>query len=92
MLYEIILDKFELEFSRAKVNVTLAILRKLNPFLHSSPFIYGPILILLHTTVIDDNILDKIEYQHSRAKVKITVAIFRKTIIITLSPSFMDRF
>ena len=46
----------------------------------SSAFIYGPILLLLHTSVKHDNILDKFEFDCSRAKVTVTVAIFRKTL------------
>ena len=47
---------------------------------HSSAFIYGPILLYLHTSVKHDNILDKFEFERSMAKVKVTVAFFRKTL------------
>ena len=33
-----------------------------------------PILILIHTNVLYDNILDKFELESSRAKVKVTLA------------------
>ena len=48
----------------------------------SSPFIYGPILILLNTNVLYDY-----------TKVKVRVAIFRKNnIFIILTPTFTDQF
>ena len=63
---------------RVKVKVTVFFFRKNKHFHHSSPYIYGPIFILLHTTVIYDNILDLFEYKQSMAKVKVTEDIFRK--------------
>ena len=39
-----------------------------------------------------DNILNNFEFEGFRVQVKVTVAILRKNIVITLAPSFMDRF
>ena len=41
-------------------------------------FIYGLILIELHTDFRNGNILDIFVFQHNRAKVKVTVAVRRK--------------
>ena len=57
-----------------------------------SAFMYGPILILLHTNVLCDYILDRFEFECSRAKVNVTVAFLEKNVFITLAPTFMDRF
>ena len=39
-------------------------------FHRSSAFIYGPILIKLHTNVRYDNILHRLAFEHNRSKVK----------------------
>ena len=80
MLYDYVLDKFDFECSRAKVKDTVTFFRKKKDFHHSSPYLYGPIFLLHHTTVNYENIMDRFEYEQSRAKVKVTVAIFRKTL------------
>ena len=39
-----------------------------------------------------DNILDKLKFKGLMANIKVSVVILRKIIVITLGPSFMDRF
>ena len=68
--------KFKFQLSRAKVNVKVAVLR--NMLLAVDAFIYGLILIQLHTNFRYGNIFDKFVLQHNRDKVKVTVAVRRK--------------
>ena len=73
-----ILDKFEFEGSRAKVNVRVAIFR--NKIL-SSPLMFEPIF---PTNVLYDYILDKLKFEHSKAKVEVTVAVFLENTFTSL--------
>ena len=59
MLYDNILDKCKLEFSRVNVKVTMYIFREKKHVYHSSSYICESVSVLLHTNVNYDNILDK---------------------------------
>ena len=92
MSYDNILDKFELESSRAKVKVTLVTLRKKTtssiwPLHLRTDFSFTFTQLSVMTIS-----WQKIEYKYSRAKVKVTVTIFRKNIVLILSTSFMGLF
>ena len=47
----------------------------------STAFIYGLILIYLHTNILYENILFKLKFQHSRATVKVLMAILIKLLL-----------
>ena len=58
----------------------------------SGAYIYGWILIQLHTNVRYDNISIKFDFWGPRFNVKVILAIFRKNFVILLAPTFIDGF